>query len=510
MFKTINLKYLIALSCLTTLCATLLLADTWNTPPTPFSVVDSNSSDLATNPEGNAIAIWSNQSTSTVEVSYFSNNAFGSPEILDSLFSTIGTKVAMDQTGTGLAIWCRPFTGEIKTAYFNGLNWITPLPDPLDTLITFFPANASTSIAMDGNGNGIALWIDPDVSAVRSSTFTAGSWSAPVTIGTGTENTSVAFSSNGTAVAIWSNAGDVQVNNYNGALWGVSQSIGSNSSPYQMEVGIDSNGNAIASFLDALYNVSLSYYNGSIWSPSQIISTAPGNIDLSLAMAENGTAVLAWVDSGNVGLSSTFNGSMWSAPFSFAINVITPTNDAFPSTSISVALDTSGNALITWGTTSFEIRSERLIAGTNVWIDNSFVAAFSNEGLSDINAGLADNGRGFSVWQNRFNTEDIQVFGSFTLFLIPTPPTSIQGRTCNNKFASQTDRVHIITWTPSTDPLTVSYNIRRNGVLIANVPLTGPFIYLDHNRCKRPADTYAVTAVGPTGLESEPLIVILR
>ncbi len=510
MFKNFKLRCLLILSFIIGFGSTYLSADIWNMPPTPFSILDSNSSDLAYNPQGNAIAIWANRDQLTVEVSYFSNNAWGASQILDSSFTSNYTKVAMDQTGTGLAIWCVLILQEIRTAYFNGTAWVTPPPAPLDTL-SAFTDNASTSIAMDGNGNGIAVWIDPGLSIVRSSSFTAGAWSAPVTIGTGTNTTSVAFSSNGTAVAMWSDSVNTWVNNYISGVWGVSQTIGTSAPPYRMEIGIDSNGNAIASFLDALNNVSISYYNGSIWAPSQIISTAPGNVDLSFAMAGNGTAVLAWVDSSNIGLSSTFNGSTWSVPFSFAPNVLFPhAGFPFPSSSISVVLDTIGNALITWGSTSGEVRSERLSLGSNVWTDNSFIAANIPEGIIDINAGLADNGRGFAVWQNLFNIEASQVFGSFTLFVGPTPPVSIQGRVCNNKFASQTDRVHIITWASSIDPLTVSYNIRRNGVLIATVPLVGPFIYLDHNRCKKHADTYAVTAVGANGLESTPLIVILR
>lgn len=493
-----------------------LPADVWNMPPTQFSDLagmggTSNSSDLAVSPSGNAFAIWSNNIVDDVgtQVSVFSNNAWGVPQLIStSGFSASSTKIATDNTGTALAIWSEDFPGEIKTSYYNGTTWVTPSPDPLDLVAQF--ADPFASIAMNGSGGGIAMWIDANTSNVRSSTFSSPSWSAPTTIGTGTGVTSIAYSSNGTAVAEWDDGGVINVANYIGGVWQLPIPVGSTFSA-PLEVGIDSSGKVIASWLDILGNVVISYFNGSLWSLPQTISTSAGNTDLSLAMAGNGTAVLAWIDGANDGFSSSFNGTSWSSPIPFATGVANIISGFGPGNSLSVALDTTGNALIEWASVAGDIRSARLPLGGTAWLDESIIDPDLPMGIIDINAGLADNGRGFSVWGERNSSESAQTFGSFTL-LFPAPPLSIDGRSCDNKFATQTDRIHIISWvpSPSTDPAIVAYNLRRNGILIATLPASGPFVFFDHHRCRKVYDLYTVTSVAANGFESNPLAIVLN
>jgi hypothetical protein len=184
----------------------------------------------------------------------------------------------------------------------------------------------------------------------------------------------------------------------------------------------------------------------------------------------------------------------------------------FGGSALNVAMDNDGNAIVTWGTTTSILRSKRLPVGTNEWIEDSLISADLPEGLIDINAALSLNGRGFSIWQRVSNAEGTQALGAFTLAinpLPPTPPIGISGRSCNNKFASQTDRIHIISWLTSVDPTVTSYLIRRNGVIIATIPSQGFLIYYDHNRCKK-TDIYTVTAVGENGLESSALTIELK
>jgi len=85
------------------------------------------------------------------------------------------------------------------------------------------------------------------------------------------------------------------------------------------------------------------------------------------------------------------------------------------------------------------------------------------------------------------------------------PPSMFVGKAIKNRFATQTDLINKLTWTPSSDPSVVAYLILRNGVLIAEIPASGPFVYLDHNRRKCSVDTYELIAVNAEGVQSTPL-----
>jgi hypothetical protein len=89
------------------------------------------------------------------------------------------------------------------------------------------------------------------------------------------------------------------------------------------------------------------------------------------------------------------------------------------------------------------------------------------------------------------------------------PPASISGLVAKNIFATQTDIIHIVSWTASPDSSVVSYNVYRNGVLIGVVPATSPLKYFDHNRYPKVPDTYSVTAVNGSGQQSTPVVITI-
>ncbi|HRD55720.1 MAG TPA: hypothetical protein PLC42_04915, partial [Parachlamydiaceae bacterium] len=271
-----------------------------------------------------------------------------------------------------------------------------------------------------------------------------------------------------------------------------------------VEVGIDSSGNAIAAWLDVAGNVVVSFFNGTTWSPNQTISTAPGNPALSFAMAPNGTAVLTWADGADPANAffSSFNGAVWTAAAPIVSGL-----DAFFGPSISVSVDSGGNALFLWSTET-EIRSLRLPLASSSWTNNDLVTNDLTFHIFPLVSALSASTRGFGIW-----IEDSQeggfTQGSYTsLAVLPTPPLGITGTTCKNKFASQTDCVNRISWTPSTDPTVLTYRVRRNGILIATIPARGPYVFVDHGRCRK-MDLYTVTAVNGLGAESSSVSIVL-
>lgn len=469
----------------------------WQNPPEPFSPDGfALSSDLGVSRLGNAVAIWSDNDSAGLFASYFLDDAWGPHALLSSAIIEFSS-VAVDNTGTSLAIWHEPFNNVIRTAHYIGGVWTNPLPDPLDTLTPDLNA-CPTAISMNGNGGGIAVWIDFVVFQVRSSTFSSGSWSAPTTIGIGATGLSVDYSSNGTAVAQWFDSGDVFVCNYIGGVWSAPIIIGNGNFTFKGNVGIDGSGRAVSSWIDSAGDVSVGYFNGVTWSSPFIVSTTPLNYEASFAMAPNGRGILTWVDASNVGYSSSFNGVSWGTPLLFAPNIPPFTGRDL----ISVAIISSAKSLVQWIDTGGNIRSASLPYGGSAWSDYSLISSGYNEGLYDLNAGYVDSGRGFSLWRNIFNTEGAQVFGSFS-------DIPLEGSSCIDPNTQLI--VHILSFSASADPLIVAYNIRRNGVLIGVILTSDPLVFFDTNRNRGVVDYYSVVGVNAQGAEiGAPLFVNLQ
>lgn len=482
-----------------------LQAASWQTPPEQFTSDESGIlGDIAANSAGNAIAVWIDNSGSplkTVNASYFSNGAWG-PTTLLGTGSIQNVAVAFDDSGTGLAIWSVPTfptPGTLETAYFDGSTWSTPTPNPLETSFSSF--FVQPAIAMNQLGQGVAIWLDTASQEVRSSFFNAGAWTTPTFIGNGDNAPmSVAYSQNGTAVAAWLDLGFVIVNQFTGGVWQSSAVLGAPGDSVPV-VGIDGNGIGYAIWTDAAGNTKVSQFNGTSWSTPQIISVGLGNASASIAVDGAGAAVSLWIDGSSVVQSSVFNGITWGAPVAVST--------AGVPTQADVAIAQNGNALALWVEVSSGLVQSAFLPLGGSWSPQLLVRD-STLSTSQVIAATSSKGYSFALWEeDNFELETSDVFGSFILNL-PAPPASITAKQCNDLFATQIDRINIITFTPSTDPVVVSYLLRRNGVLIAVIPANGPFVYYDHNRCKNTTYIYTLTSVNSFGVESTPITVVVN
>jgi hypothetical protein len=495
-FKLLLVVVALCLSLVNGLTSTLNAA--WVQPPTQLTTTGvGNNSSLASDANGNAIGVAYTTDTQDIQAFYYTNGSWGSPQVLVSgTTQFLQTATAMDATGTGLVVWNDATS--INSAYFNAQSFSSPIPTPIE-LIT---GVTEPAVAMDGNGNGVAVWIDN--TSVRASFFSAGFWSLPTTIGTGTDFPSVDYSANGTAVACWSNSSVVTVSNYVGGTWQPPVILGSVAGK-SLEVGIDAAGKAVATFIDLAENVNASIYDSGVWSLPQIIQSGPSNYNLSFDLAPNGRGVLVWSDAAQTGRSSTFNGSSFEPILQFSDGPIRVPFSTFRNRSIAVSVDPMGNALVAFGTDTPQYLSAKLPTG-GIWGSVEIINGIPTHPVSFISSALSANGIGFALWED----DDIEAFTVFASVTFIDPARGIGGRVCKNKFASQTDHIHIITWAPSLETGIITYNLRRNGVLIAVIPAAGPFIYYDHNRCRKNADTYTLTTVAFGGAESAPLTIVLR
>lgn len=101
---------------------------------------------------------------------------------------------------------------------------------------------------------------------------------------------------------------------------------------------------------------------------------------------------------------------------------------------------------------------------------------------------------------------------NFALVPIPLNPTSVKGKAVDNKFLTQTDRVHIICWEPSPSPFIVKYLVYQDGQLVAsvNASSTCSLCYESHNNSKNRSVTYTIVAVNSFGQGSTGITVTVK
>lgn len=97
---------------------------------------------------------------------------------------------------------------------------------------------------------------------------------------------------------------------------------------------------------------------------------------------------------------------------------------------------------------------------------------------------------------------------NFILTPAALSPTSISGCTVKNKFLTQIDVVHVISWTASPGSCVTGYQVFRNGQQIAFVSSASKLEFRDYNRNKK-TDVYSVRAVNSFGQVSDAVTITL-
>lgn len=406
--------------------------------------------------------------------------------------------VAMDASGTALAIW-REAQGplnSINTKRFSNGAWQTTVIPALEFTVDGL---GSPSIAMDGTKKALAVWPNTTANKIHASFFSNGVWSPFQDIGSGNNFPKAAYSLSGKAAAAWMlSPNSLYVNSFDGTSW-LTATLLDNQLQSAPDLGIDASGNAIVIWQSsATDDIKVSRSDGTVFAAPFTLSTGSGNGIPRIAVAPDGTAVAIWSDGSGDIQFRVFNGTTWD-----------PAVTLGPGSSPAISMDSVGNAIIAFTNPAKELLTALLpkggIIGTPVT-----VTTFPNL-LGSLDVALSHKSTlGVLVWnENDGNTTPVSnTFGTFVA-LGPTPPTDLEGSICNTKGFSNIDRVHIISWTASTDPTVVSYNIERDGVLVANVSADGPLVFFDHGRCKGFTNFYDVFAVNAEGLQGLPVSIAL-
>jgi hypothetical protein len=399
---------------------------------------------LSVDSQGNAIAIWEYDNPVSLRYSYKPFGMAWTPATLTN-FQTFDYQVVLNPPENGTAVWDQG--GALFASTFNSNVWTTPVQ--LDT------QNRSPVLAVDPNGNAIAMWsVNQEVKS--ASLPFGGSWETPVIIETymGAGSTgfkSIAVDESGNAVGVWStDTGVHSATKLFNQSWSTVYSFpnsGTNANG-QPSVAIDPQGNAVAIWPNINMGTIQTAYKpfGEPW--SDVVTIGLGDSP-QVAVDSCGTAVTAWAGNNNI-IQTAFKpvGMSWMI------------SQSFPSANFGgppqVSIKPCGHIMV-------------IYPGPN---------------------------------GNPSNTYAVEGF-------INTPAfSSLTGKQKQNNFGSFKEYANVLEWQPSTTPVK-GYNIFRNLSLIASVD-GDDHSYTDHDQAKGQPITYQVTAIDLNGVESLPLQVTVQ
>lgn len=449
----------------------------WSSPPTPVSEAIPGRTPsnviVCCNNKGEAFAVWTDNNVNpNLQASFYDGTSWGSTTpISPSSSPFLEFQLCCNDSGNAFAIWQQVTggQGQILVSKFANNTW-TLMP-PLSPL---FPAgNADPQICCDDSGKAIAIWSQPIGTDVRmeASYYDGSTWTlAPAPISNAGEN--AAFPSlccNNTggifnAFALWIAGGNIQTSHFDGVSWSPTPQILATGAEPVSNICCDDQGNAFAAwqlFSPRVYQAT--QYKAGAWTGINTTLSDPGGpfADIPDICCENGEANAIWIRQvGAVGPlqveASHFDGANWTPPPGFLLS-----SSNVSSFSPHISCDETGNAIALWEQNS-------LVASANfdgsTWSPAQLISTPGQlAGLDDLCGN--DSGRAVAVWVNR----TLSIIDSAFFYPI-SPPTNFRGFLLTNRTATQSATLAVLSWTPSTNAAVVSYQIRRNGILIATVP----------------------------------------
>lgn len=219
---------------------------------------------VAVDSNGNALAVWKLYSGSRYDLWFnrYDNGSWGSAALLetDDAGSTSDPELAMAGTGEAVVVWSQydGSTNNILARHYQpviGWGSVTLLETDADHAY-------SPQIALDANGDGLAVW--EQNSNIWANRFATGNWGIAQLIESDDTSSAssqqVAFDAGENATAVWQQGGKILANRYVAGSWGTAQLVDNNdmSSASSPQVAFDGTGNAAAvwnQFDGSVYNV---------------------------------------------------------------------------------------------------------------------------------------------------------------------------------------------------------------------------------------------------------------
>lgn len=260
-------------------------------------------------------------------------------------------------------------------------------------------------------------------------------------------------------------------------------------------------GNILAAWDQGNGYPAVSLYSSGAWGTAAVVNDS--SVESYVFLTSNpatGQFLLAWSDINNSNFptySIYTPGSGWSA-----YDTITESSTVNQDVTVSYALST-GQFLALWNDLNTGASTYSFYTQGSGWSAPAVIEGSTSGG--DTNSSYDSiTGQFLATWGN-----NIPSYSFFTY--IPPAPSSFVGSVIRNRFLTQTDIVNVLTWAPPSDSsIITSYQITRNGDVIATVPASGPYVYNDHNRPKNQVDVYTIISIDSFGVQSSPVVVVFN
>lgn len=501
-----------------TLCSSvgLVYSDiTWSAPSTISTpLVNASNPDVVIDSNNNITSIWI-EAGQLLASSLPSGGSWSVPVVISDVLNTASSpKLAVDASGNVTALWIENTLVKSRILPFSGV-WGT-------TATVSSSGAASPSIAMDSSGNVVAVWTRSGF--VESSTRKLGTWSLVSVISvTNSDNPHVAISSFGTAIAIWHSTisgSDMITSNIltiSSNTWGTSKNLFLASASFKHnypKIALDSIGNAVACWFR--YNVvnSNGYQNSQVVTSTLAVGAAnwavlaalsnqglrnPADLTIKVRFDTNGDALVVWTNSydGETFVVESarrlFGATVWP-------NFASPQNPTLYSFGIDVAI-VSGSALLTnmaWDEISaIQIQSQQTDTNDPIlqaWtIINPLSTGNSNAYPKCALSITGSTLNAVVVWLHFDGVNNVINVATGSDSVID-PPTGISASQSVTDFGVYQDYYNTITWSASSDPDLIQYNIYRNGIFFAATD-PGVLEFIDNNTIQNGTVTYGVAAL---------------
>ena len=428
---------------------------------------------------------------------------------------------------------CNPQIGQYLATWADGNNNQYP------TYSIFTPNSGWSTINTISNSSGaiissnvitscdpqtgifVATWTDNTTFLPTLSIYNPSmGWNTidQLTTSTATVNTANSFNSiTGQFLVTWAESGS-HYPTYSfydpNTGWGAKTTITTESIAADVYTTFDSTtGQFLAVWTDiGTGNPMYSFYSSGAWSNAASISNL-ASVDDDVLCACNpptGQFIATWSDI-NQSLYPFYSvytpGDGWSP-----IATITTTSGVTDNVAITCNRNT-GEFLASWSNVANGNPTYSFYTPNVGWSPPEVISTISSTGGDIITSFNPATGQFLATWSDRSNPDLIfnPTYSFFTYIdPAPPPPLSFKGKVLYNHFVSQSDTIYALAWSPPVNSSEiVSYQISRNEVVIAVVPVSGPSFYYDHNRKKSKSDIYTIVSLNADEVQSTPLSITL-
>jgi len=387
-------------------------------------------SQVAVDPNGNAIAVWAQFITAnSIVANYYQPDiGWGTAQLLetDDVGAASQVQIAIGADGNGIAVW-RQMTGTknsiLTNRYVAGAGW-----GNAELLETDDAGGAATpQIAIGVDGNAIAIWrqVTNTKYSILANRYISGTgWAGPVLLETDdagiAEAPQIAIDGNGNAIAVWrqiTNTMDsILANRYvSGTGWGNAELLETEDSyaAFDPQIAINAHGNAVAIWAQndaAGANIFFNCYEvGTGWDGPGLLETDDaGAADYpQIAIGADSNAIAIWKQITNTQYSILAN--YYVSGTGLAGVELLETDDAGAAEFPQIALDVNGNAIAVWAQNTgvtVSIFANLYVSGTG-WAGPVLLETDDANNAYDPQIGFDASGNAVVVWQHydgtRFN-----------------------------------------------------------------------------------------------------------